>query len=47
MKNYIGIGGDIGVGVGTALGVALHNIPVVLDKYTLKVSHETPRGASF
>jgi hypothetical protein len=30
MKNYMGVGVAIGVGAGTALGVALHNIPVWL-----------------
>ena len=48
MENYMGMGGDIGaVAGGTALGAALHDIPVILDRCTLKVSHETPRAASF
>jgi len=31
MKNHMGVGVAIGVGAGTALGVALHNIPVWLS----------------
>ena len=30
MKNYMGVGVAIGIGAGTALGVAQHNIPVWL-----------------